>query len=342
MPSFSASSFANGTAYTSTTPSSLVTATATATATSNVSQQDAQNIADATAQNQANAAAQNDANIISQTLALSSSSLKGQFSSLSLYEGISSECNSGSASVPSGYPPYLAGISGVIVNNNSSQSEVSEPNSLVVTVKKPIYKINSLESTQSYPTEIITTGAYLTASYALTYQNFGVTSTITYEDTDAPTIFGSFHSLPQTTQTALSSRGSFLQGQRTSYKYTPNLNDVDYNIVVVTNVAILCSEQIPTSFPDDTALQTFITKLNKGGFVQMTFLNKMAQSISTYQISTQTYKKFDGINMSQTISSPTVGSQNWNYIYSDFTNATLGGSSNSITYPIQLFTTSAP
>ena len=71
----------------------------------------------------------------------------------------------------------------------------------------------------------------------------------------------------------------------------------------------------------------------------MQILNKMAQSISTYQPSTQTYQRFDGINMSQTVSSPNVGSENWNYIYSDFTNATLGGSSTIIAYPIPLNTT---
>jgi len=335
MPVYSASSFATGKAYTATTPSSLVTATATATATSTLSQQDAQNIADVTAQNQANSAAQNDANIITQTLNLSTASLKGQYASLSLLEGIPSECNNGYLPnpVPLGYVdnPYLAGITGVIVNPDTTQK------SLVVTVKKPIYQINSLDTNQSYPTTPITPGAYLTASYALTYQNFyanssPLTNTPKYDGTDAESIFGPFTSLPITTQNVLSiNGGSYLQGQRTSYKYTPNLNDVDYNIVVVSNVAILCSSQISELFTKDD--------INKGGFLQMNILNKMAQSISTYQPSTQTYAKFDGINMSQTVSSPNVGTKNWNYISSDFTNATLGGSSTSIAYPISLNTT---
>ena len=347
MSSFSASSFKQGTAYTATVPRSLVTATATATATSNVSQQDAQNIADTTAQNQANSAAQNDANIITQTLNLSTASLKGQYASLSLLEGIPSECNNGLLPnpVPAGYVPYLAGITGVILLNTSG-NEGTDINGLVITVKKPIYLINSLDTNQPYPTQIITLGAYLTANYGLTYQNFTITTsedTTSYDSTGARLIFGPFPSLPPPTKTTLikNGGGSFLQGQRSTYKYTPNLNDVDYNITVVTNVAILCKLPIPPTFTS-SELKVFINSLNLGGFLELKILNKMAESISTYRPSTKTYDRFEGINMTQSISSKNgdTQKQNWNYISSDFTNATLGGSSNSIKYPIELNTTS--
>ena len=262
--------------------------------------------------------AQNDANIITQTLNLTTASLKGQYKNLSLYEGIPSECNNGylPLPVPSGYVQYLAGITGVIINPDDTQ------NSLDVTVKKPIYYITSLDTNQSYPTTPITTGAYLT------YQNFYDKNS--YNNTDGEELFGSYDNIKNTLFDG--KKGSVLQGQRTSYKYTANLNDVDYNIVVVTNVAILFAYPINSTFSADNI------NINNGGFLQMKILNKMAQSISTYQLSTQPYQRFDGINMSQTVSSQTVGSENWNYIFSDFGGATLGGSSNSIAYPIPLNT----
>ena len=84
MSSFNATENATGNAYTSTTPSYLVTSSSSATATSNLSEDDAKEIASNTAQQSANSVAQNDANIISQTLNLSPAGVIGQYNYLNL------------------------------------------------------------------------------------------------------------------------------------------------------------------------------------------------------------------------------------------------------------------
>lgn len=79
MTIYSSTATANGTAYTSVGPPSLVTSTASATATSSKSEDDAKEEASKIATQVANSVASNNANIINQTLTLSSASVRGAF-----------------------------------------------------------------------------------------------------------------------------------------------------------------------------------------------------------------------------------------------------------------------
>ena len=299
MSSFSASSSASGKAYTNTQPSALVTSTATATATSNLSQENAQQIADANAQAVANSVAQNDANIITQTLNLTTSTLKGYYSYLTIFEAIQTDFN------------YVAlPFSGQVIY---SPQETGVKNGIVLNVEKPIHKTNTLNPSQPIPTEKYP-NAKITGNYALTYVNFpngGAYIDETY---------------PSNIQQPPPNTKSVLSGIRTTYKYIPNQpNGVTYNIVIVCNV-IMYTSFVISKTQDNTALFN-----EPGGILNIIIVNKMSSSISTYS-NDGTYMRFDGINMKQTYSPD----GQWNYIESDFTNATLAGSSNQVKYPYAL------
>lgn len=298
MSSFTATSTASGKAYTNTDPSSLVTSTATATASSNVSQENAQQIADTNAQKVANSVAENNANIITQTLNMTTANLKGYYSYLTIYEAIQTDYN------------YLATpFSGQVIYSVID----GDKNSIVLNLEKPIYKTNTLNPNQPVPTEVYP-NAKITGNYSLTYRNFpdgGAYIDETY---------------PANIQQPPANTKSVLSGIRTTYKYLPNpSNGVTYNIVVVCNVLIYTSFVI-SKIEDNTA------NFNApGGILNIIIINKMSQSISTYSVD-GTYMRFDGINMQQTYSPD----GQWNYILSDFTNATLAGSSNNVIYPYSL------
>lgn len=299
MASFTAASQTIlGSAYTSTTPAYLVTATATATASSNISQEDAQAQANNTAQQIANSQAQNDANIITQTLNISTANVKGEFSFLSFYEAIETDAN-----------PYVNPFSGAITP--SVEIDV-QTNSCVFNIIKPIYTTTTLDPNQIPPTQDKKMlNSNITGSYSLTYKNFPNGGA--YID---PTIYGSkVPQPPPNTQ-------SVLTGLRTTYKYI-TINGTNYNIVIVANVVIYSSILLTKN--------TTPVDLNSN-IINLIIVNKMAQSISTFTVSDNTYRKFEGLNMSETFSPD----GNWTYIYSNFTNATLSGSSTNVIYPYSL------
>lgn len=298
MSLFKASATASGNAYTNTEPSKLVTSTASATASSNLSQENAQEIANVNAQAVANSVASNDANIITQTLNLTTANLKGFYNYLTFYEAIQTDYNF--EAIP---------FSGQVI---FSQEE-SIQNGIILNIDKPIYKTNTLNPNQPYPTEVYP-NARIKGTYNLTYKNFpngGAYIDQTYPVNIPPP--------PTNTQ-------SILSGIRTTYKYIPDQSTgTTYNIVIVCNVIIYTSFVISKT-QDNTSL--FNTP---GGILNIIIVNKMAQSISTYSYDS-TYNRFDGINMSQTYSPD----GQWNYILSDFTNATLAGTSNNVIYPYPL------
>ena len=298
MSTFTASSTASGQAYTNTEPSSLVTSTASATASSNLSQENAQQIADTNAQQVANSVAQNDANIITQTLNLTTANLKGYYSYLTIYEAIQTDYN------------FIATpFSGQVIYSPGETIK----NGIVLNLEKPIYKTNTLNPNQPVPTEIYP-NAKITGNYAMTYTNFPNGGA--YIDETYPA------NIPQPP----ANTKSVLSGIRTTYKYIPNSsNGVTYNIVIVCNV-IMYTSFVISKTEDNTA------QFNApGGILNIIIVNKMSSSISTYSPD-GTYMRFDGINMQQTYSPD----GQWNYILSDFTNATLAGSSNNVNYPYSL------
>jgi len=300
MSSFSATSTASGKAYTNTDPSSLVTSTATSTASSNVSQENAQQIADTNAQKVANSVAENNANIITQTLNMTTANLKGHYSYLTIYEAIETDYN------------FIATpFSGQVIYSPGETIK----NAIVLNLEKPIYKTNTLNPNQPVPTEVYP-NAKISGNYSLTYKNFpdgGAYIDETYPD--------KIKQPPSNTKSVLS-------GIRTTYKYLPNpSNGVTYNIAVTCNVVIYTSFVISKT-EDNTS------KFNApGGILNIIIVNKMSSSISTYSAD-GTYMRFDGINMQQTFSP----NGQYNYILSDFNNATLAGVSNNVTYPYSLVT----
>jgi hypothetical protein len=298
MSSFNATSTASGKAYTKTDPSSLVTSSATSTASSNLSQDNAQQIADENAQKVADSVAQNNANIITQTLNLTTANLKGFFSYLTIYEAIETDYNFTST-------PF----SGQVIYSPGETIK----NAIVLNLEKPIYKTNTLNPSQPIPTEIYP-NAKITGNYSLTYRNFPDGGAYIDE------------TFPANIQQPPANTKSVLSGIRTTYKYIPDKsNGTTYNIVIDCNVVMYTSFVISKT-EDNTA------KFNApGGILNIIIVNKMSSSISTYS-SDGTYMRFDGINMQQTYSPD----GQWNYILSDFTNATLAGSSNSVTYPYSL------
>jgi hypothetical protein len=199
--------------------------------------------------------------------------------------------------------PYTeSGIYGIIFPVYISS--VSKPNSgtCVISFEKQIYPVNSLDPNQTPPDKNNPyPNSTVKAFYNLNYTNLNGT------ETNVPI-----------------GAKSFLRGIRTSYKFVPNVNGtgIDYNIVVLANVEIYCNKIID---PSDPSTQHLV-------FLSETFLNKSGQSISTYNNNTKEYIKFDGVSLTQTFSNNSSGT-NWNYLYTDFTNSTVGGSSTVLTYP---------
>lgn len=111
---------------------------------------------------------------------------------------------------------------------------------------------------------------------------------------------------------------STLTGQRTTYKYIPYSNGYIYNVTVDTNVILECNKLITTN--------TKVSDIN-GNISSVQIINKMAQGISTYT-PTGSFDKFEGVQLDETYTSD----GNWNYIFTNFNNASISGSSNNI-YP---------
>jgi hypothetical protein len=298
MSSFSATSTASGKAYTNTDPSSLVTSTATSTASSNVSQENAQQIADTNAQKVANSVAENNANIITQTVNLTTASLKGSYTYLNYYEAVETDYNFVAT-------PFTGQVIYSVIDGDK--------NSIVLNLEKPVYKTNTLNPNQPVPTEVYP-NSKITGNYSLTYRNFPEGGA--YIDETYPA------NIPQPP----ANTKSVLSGIRTTYKYIQNpSNGVTYNVVIVCNVLIYTSFVV--SKTEDN-----VSKFNApGGILNIIIINKMSQSFSTYS-KDGTYMRFDGINLLQTYSDD----GQYNYIYSDFTNATLAGISSNVKYPYSL------
>lgn len=299
MSLFTAFSSASGQSHTNTFPSSLVTSTASATATSNISQEDAQNIADKNAQEIANSVAQNDANIITQALNLTTANLKGTYNYLSFYEAIQTDYN------------FVATpFSGQVIY---SEDDVVTTNAIVLTLDKPIFYTNTLNPNQPIPTQMYP-NSKITGNYTMAYKNYPNGGAI---------IDSSF---PPNIPPPPSNTKCVLNGVRTTYKYIVNpLNNTNYNIVVTANI-IMYTSFVISKTQDNTS------QFNApGGILNIIIVNKMSNSISTYS-SNGEYMRFDGINMGQTYSND----GQWNYIYSNFENATLAGSSNNVSYPYAL------
>jgi hypothetical protein len=124
MSSFNATESAVGNAYTSTTPSYLVTSNSSATASSNLSQKNAEKKAKQLAQQVANSAAQNDAHIISQALALSPAGVIDQYSYLNTSYAIKTAIN-GQGEFDGLIKPEI--------------TDETVPDALIITAKKKIY-----------------------------------------------------------------------------------------------------------------------------------------------------------------------------------------------------------
>ncbi len=172
---------------------------------------------------------------------------------------------------------------------------VFNTSSINLTYLKPIYEINSLSTTQPNPTEIIS-GAYLKGAYNLTFENFVPPKPL---PPNAPT-----------------GTKSILTGTRFSYIYIP-MSGNTYNNTVVTNVTIFCNTYITAT--------TTINDIN-GSFLSIIINNKMAQNVSVYESSL--FNSFNGVTMNETYAS----NNNFNYVYLNFENASLAGSSSNI-YP---------
>jgi hypothetical protein len=240
-----------------------------------ISQENAQEVANNTSQQVANSVAQNDANIISQTLNLTTSNFKGQFSYLNIYEAVKTDLGNNSS------------FTGLIVNPvNQLTPSGEETNSIIINYVKDIYSTNSLSPTQLPPTQILTENG-LKGFYSLTFLN------------------------------DLSNNTSVLTGQRTSYKIFL-YNGYTYNILVNVNVTIQCNILINTT--------TTVKDIN-GSFTSIVINNKMAQGVSTYTPS-GSFDKYSGVNLTESYST----NGDWNYLYTNFDNASISGSSNNI-YP---------
>lgn len=111
---------------------------------------------------------------------------------------------------------------------------------------------------------------------------------------------------------------STLTGQRTTYKYIPYNNGYIYNMVVSVNVILQCNILITPNLSVDD--------LN-GSITSLQVVNKMAQGISVYTPNGN-FDKFDGVQLAETYSQ----NGNWNFLYTNFDNAFISGSSNNI-YP---------
>ena len=109
-----------------------------------------------------------------------------------------------------------------------------------------------------------------------------------------------------------------LTGQRTTYKYIPYLNSYIYNVTVGVNVVLTSRIQITKN--------TTLAEIN-GNITKVQIVNKMAQGISTYTPGGN-FDKFGGVQLEETYTS----NGQWNYIFTNFNNAYIIGSSNNI-YP---------
>jgi len=124
MSSFNANESAVGNAYTSTTPSYLVSSTSSATASSSLSQKNAEKKAKEIAKQVANSAAQNDAHIISQALSLSPAGVIDQYSYLNISYAIKTAIN-GQGEFDGLIKPQI--------------TDETVPDALIITAKKKIY-----------------------------------------------------------------------------------------------------------------------------------------------------------------------------------------------------------
>ena len=110
---------------------------------------------------------------------------------------------------------------------------------------------------------------------------------------------------------------SILKGQRTTYKFIP-YNGYVYNLVVIVNVELICSNPI-----------TINTKLNdvNGNIEGVKIINKSGIDFGVYTPGTiSKYLKLTNVTMNETYKN------GLNYIFTDFSNAKVSGSSENI-YP---------
>jgi hypothetical protein len=117
-----------------------------------------------------------------------------------------------------------------------------------------------------------------------------------------------------------SGSGSLLNGQRTTYKKL-TLNGYIYNIIVSVSVTINCSQTITSNTKKSDLDDTFTS---------ITINNKMSQGISTYTPSGN-FDKYAGVVLTEDYSPD----GNWNYLYINFDNASISGSSTNI-YPYNI------
>jgi hypothetical protein len=130
MSSFNANESAVGNAYTSTTPSYLVSSNSTATASSNLSQKNAEKKAKKIAQRVADSAAQNDAHIISQALALSPAGVIDQYSYLNISYAVKTAIN-GQGEFDGLIKPQI--------------TDETVPDALIITAKKRIHNSTTFQ-----------------------------------------------------------------------------------------------------------------------------------------------------------------------------------------------------
>jgi hypothetical protein len=130
MSSFNANESALGNAYTSTTPSYLVTSNSTATASSNLSQKNAEKKAKKIAEQVANSAAQNDAHIISQALTLSPAGVIDQYSYLNISYAVKTAIN-GQGEFDGLIKPQI--------------TDETVPDALIITAKKKIHNSTTFQ-----------------------------------------------------------------------------------------------------------------------------------------------------------------------------------------------------
>ena len=114
---------------------------------------------------------------------------------------------------------------------------------------------------------------------------------------------------------------SVLTGQRTTYKYIPYKNGYIYNATVSVNAVLTCKTIITPN--------TKVEDIN-GNISKVTIINKMSVGLSSYTPSGN-FDKYNGVQLEESY----PPGNKWNYIFTNFNNASIGGSSTNI-YPINL------